>query len=88
MGAFFKNKSDIILRVGVHISNEVQIVDCTHEIIFEIIKLIVNFLFQLFQSDVKSNMTQTIHMVDLITVDKLWKFLLLSLHLNQTADQF
>lgn len=80
MNTFLEYESDIILGVGFHVPEEVEVVDSAHEIIFELIEFFVDFLFKFFEGNIEVDVVQTIRVVDLVTVDELCELGLFFLH--------
>jgi hypothetical protein len=71
MHSLFKEEANVILGVSVHVPNVIEVVNAWHEIVFELVKLLVNFFFEFFQGKVQIDMIEAIRMVDLIGVDEL-----------------
>ena len=80
MDSLFEYELDIVLRVCFHVSDKVEVVDTSHEVVFEGVKLGIDFLLEFFESDIKIDMIKPEEVVDLVAVDELGEFGLFLLH--------
>ena len=80
MDTLLEHKLDIVLRVSFHISDEIEVIYSSHQIILECIKLFIDSLFKFLYSNIQVNMIETICVIDLIAVDELCEGLLFFLH--------
>ena len=80
MYTFLEDKPDIILGVGFHVSQKVEIIDSAHEVVFEVVELLVDFLFEFFEGEVEVDVVEAIGVVDLVAVDELGEVGLFFLH--------
>ena len=80
MYTFLEDKPDIILGVGFHVPQKVKIIDTAHEVVFELVELFVDFLFEFFEGKVEVDVVEAVGMVDLVAVDELGEVGLFFLH--------
>lgn len=73
MNILFENELDIILRISFWVLDKIKVVQTSHNIAFEFLKFMIDFLFELFEGHIKLNMIKPKNMINLIAVDKLRK---------------
>ena len=53
MYSFIEYKFNLILWISFHVSDEVKVIDASHDIILELIKLFIDFLFEFFKGHIE-----------------------------------